>query len=52
MDKYYTVVIGHASNAFGIRTDLVRGFKTGYTWSQHRVDGGLAHAWLTDKARK
>ena len=51
MDKYYTVVIGHASNAFGVRTDLVKGFETGYTWSQHRVDGGVARAWLTDKAR-
>jgi peptide/nickel transport system substrate-binding protein len=52
MDQYYTVVVGHASNAFGVRTDLVQGFETGYTWSQHRVDGGVAHAWLTDKARK
>ncbi len=45
MDRYYTKVVGHASNAFGVRSD-VKGFETGFTWSPNRVDGGLAHTWL------
>lgn len=45
MDRYYTVVIGHAPNALAVRRELA-GFTTGFTWSQHRVDGGLAFASL------
>ncbi|MEM8852767.1 MAG: ABC transporter substrate-binding protein [Pseudomonadota bacterium] len=45
MDNYYTVVAGHASNAFGVRDD-VGGFTTGFTWSPNRVDGGLAFTHL------
>ncbi|MCC7271194.1 MAG: ABC transporter substrate-binding protein, partial [Alphaproteobacteria bacterium] len=45
MDRYYTVVVGHAANAFGVRPE-VRGYRTGFTWGQHSVDGGLAFAWL------
>ena len=45
MDLYYTVVIGHAPNAVAIRRE-VAGFTTGFTWSQHRVDGGLAFTSL------
>jgi ABC-type transport system substrate-binding protein len=45
MDNYYTVVVGHAPAAYGIRNgvhDLTVGFNT----SAHRVDGGVAFAWL------
>jgi ABC-type transport system substrate-binding protein len=45
MDNYYTVVVGHASNAFGVREE-VGGFETGFTWSPNRVDGGLAFTYL------
>lgn len=45
MDEYYTVVVGHASNAFGVRAE-VGGFETGFTWSPNRVDGGLAFTHL------
>ena len=44
-DNYYTVVTGHAATPFGVR-DEVRGYETGYTYSQNRVDGGLAFTWL------
>jgi peptide/nickel transport system substrate-binding protein len=44
-ERYYTVVIGHAPNAIAVRREL-SGFTTGFTWSQHRVDGGLAFATL------
>jgi ABC-type transport system substrate-binding protein len=45
MDKYYFVVAGHGSNLLGVGT-TVKGFDTGFTWSQHRVDGGVAFTWL------
>lgn len=45
MDNYWTVVVGHAANPIGVRSE-VRNFTTGFTWSPHRVDGGVAHAWL------
>jgi len=45
MDNYYTVGIGHAADAIGVAPQ-VRGYETGYTWSQNRVDGGVARAWL------
>lgn len=44
-DRYYTVVAGHAANAFGVSKG-VKGFTTGFTWSPNRVDGGLAFTWL------
>lgn len=46
MDRYYTIVVGHAPNALGVRRDT-SGFTTGFTWSQHRVDGGLAFTSVT-----
>jgi len=45
MDKLYTLGIGHAADAIGVAPS-VRGYSTGYTWSQRRVDGGLARTWL------
>lgn len=45
MDGYYTVVVGHAFDTFAARPN-VRGFSGGFTWSPHRVDGGLAFTWL------
>jgi peptide/nickel transport system substrate-binding protein len=45
LDNYYTVVIGHAANAIAVREE-VQGFDTGFTWSQNRVDGGVAFTWL------
>ncbi|AUL17848.1 substrate binding component of ABC transporter [Bordetella bronchiseptica Bbr77] len=45
MDRLYTVGIGHAADAIGVAPS-VRGYATGYTWSQNRVDGGLARTWL------
>lgn len=46
MDKFYTLGIGHSADAIGV-TAKVHGYQTGYTWSQNRVDGGLAHTWLS-----
>jgi ABC-type transport system substrate-binding protein len=51
MQNYWTVVAGHAADAIGVRKD-VHGYTTGYTWSQHRVDGGLAQTWLAAKPGK
>ncbi|AZG08401.1 ABC transporter substrate-binding protein [Pigmentiphaga sp. H8] len=45
MDKRYTLGLGHAADAIGV-APKVRGYETGYTWSQNRVDGGLARTWL------
>lgn len=45
MDRYYTVVIGHSFDSFASRPG-VRGFTGGFTWSPHRVDGGLAFTWI------
>jgi len=46
MDRRYTLGLGHAADAVGV-APRVRGYTTGYTWSQNRVDGGLARTWLT-----
>jgi ABC-type transport system substrate-binding protein len=46
MDNYYTVVIGHAPEPIANRRD-VTGYSPGFTWGQHRVDGGLAFGALT-----
>ncbi len=46
MDELYTVGIGHAANAIGV-APAVQGYQTGFTWSQNRVDGGVARAWLS-----
>jgi hypothetical protein len=45
MERLYTLGLGHAADAIGV-TGKVRGYDTGYTWSQNRVDGGLARTWL------
>jgi ABC-type transport system substrate-binding protein len=45
LDKLYTVGIGHAADVIGVSA-RVRGYRTGFTWSQNRVDGGVARAWL------
>jgi ABC-type transport system substrate-binding protein len=46
LDGYYTLVIGHAPEPIANRRD-VTGYSPGFTWGQHRVDGGLAFAALT-----
>ncbi|WP_366654159.1 ABC transporter substrate-binding protein [Fodinicurvata sp. EGI_FJ10296] len=46
MDNYYTVVLGHAPAAYGIRSE-VNDFTVAFNTSAHRVDGGLAFAWLS-----
>lgn len=46
MDKLYTLGIGHSADAIGL-SNKVHGYQTGYTWSQNRVDGGLARTWLS-----
>ena len=46
LDKNYTVGIGHAADTIGV-SPKVQGYQTGYTWSQNRVDGGVARAWLS-----
>lgn len=46
MERNYTLGLGHAASAIGV-VPKVRGYATGYTWSQNRVDGGLARTWLT-----
>jgi peptide/nickel transport system substrate-binding protein len=48
IDRYYTVVVGHSANAIGVRPE-VRGYRTGFTWGQHAVDGGVAFTWLAGK---
>jgi ABC-type transport system substrate-binding protein len=45
MERYYTLVIGHIAEPIGVRKE-VRGYRTGFTWSQHWLDGGLAETWL------
>ncbi len=45
IDKQYTVGIGHAADTIAV-APAVRGYQTGYTWSQNRVDGGVARTWL------
>jgi len=46
MAQQYTLGLGHAADAIGV-APKVQGYATGYTWSQNRVDGGLAQAWLS-----
>jgi ABC-type transport system substrate-binding protein len=46
MDKLYTLGIGHSADAIGVAAN-VHGYQTGFTWSQNRVDGGLARTWLS-----
>ena len=43
MDRYWTVVIGHAAEAIANRRE-VTGWSPGFTWGANRVDGGLAFA--------
>lgn len=45
MDNYYTVVVGHSPAAYGIRNEL-KDFSIGFNTSAHRVDGGVAFAWI------
>ena len=45
VDNFYTVVIGHAPEPIVNRREVV-GYAPGFTWGQHRVDGGLAFASL------
>jgi len=40
-EKHYFLVLGHAANQIAWRAE-VSGFTTGFTWSPHRADGGLA----------
>lgn len=46
MKNYYTVVIGHTPAAYGIRNE-VHDLTVGFNTSAHRVDGGVAFAWLS-----
>jgi ABC-type transport system substrate-binding protein len=48
-DRYYTIVIGHSPAAYGIRTE-VKDFTVAFNTSTHRVDGGLAFAWMNTGA--
>ncbi len=41
MEKQYFIVLGHAANQIAWRSE-VSGYSTGFTWSPHRADGGLA----------
>lgn len=49
MERYYTVVVGHAPEPIANRRD-VTGYTPGFTWGQHRVDGGLAFAALAARS--
>ena len=40
-EQHYFLVLGHAANQIAWRRD-VQGFSTGFTWSPHRADGGIA----------
>lgn len=44
-EHYWTVVAGHMPEPIANRR-TVEGFQPGFTWSPHRVDGGVAHAKL------
>jgi len=48
-DSYYTIVIGHSPAAYGIRKE-VKDFTVAFNTSTHRVDGGLAYAWMNTDA--
>ena len=41
LDKHYFIGLGHAANQIAWRAE-VKGYSTGFTWSPHRADGGLA----------
>jgi ABC-type transport system substrate-binding protein len=41
LDRHYFIVLGHAANQIAWRRE-VSGYSTGFTWSPHRADGGLA----------
>lgn len=45
LDNYYTVVLGHAPGAYGIRPE-VHGLTIGFNTSAHRADGGVAFTWI------
>jgi ABC-type transport system substrate-binding protein len=45
MDRYYTVVVGHVPEAYAYRREL-HDMTIGFNSSAHRVDGGIAFAWL------
>lgn len=45
LDRHYFVVFGHAANQIAWRSE-VQGYSTGFTWSPHRADGGLAETRL------
>lgn len=40
-EQHYFLVLGHAANQIAWRRE-VQGFSTGFTWSPHRADGGIA----------
>ncbi len=40
-ERHYFLVLGHAANQIAWRRE-VQGFSTGFTWSPHRADGGIA----------
>lgn len=40
-ERHYFIVLGHAANQIAWRRE-VQGFSTGFTWSPHRWDGGIA----------
>jgi hypothetical protein len=45
MERYWTVVVGHAAEAIAFRREVL-GYAPGFTWGAHAVDGGVAHARL------
>src|SRR3546814_17972283 len=49
LDHYYTVVLGHGSDILAMRKE-VRDYDTGFTWSPNWASGGVAYAWLADRA--
>ncbi|MDB5525392.1 MAG: transporter substrate-binding protein [Rhizobium sp.] len=45
MDKYYTIGLGQSPTAFAI-SPKVHDLTVGFNYSAHRVDGGVAFAWI------
>ena len=45
MDKYYTIGLGQSPNAYAI-SPKVHDLTVGFNNSAHRVDGGVAFAWI------
>ncbi|MGD8401638.1 MAG: ABC transporter substrate-binding protein [Bacillota bacterium] len=45
INKYYFIVAGHRFGQIA-SNKRIQGFHPGFTWSQHRVDGGVAFAWI------